>query len=323
MVSKAQKVRLGIFLISGACFLLILLISIAGSKLMEKRDYYYILYDNVSVNGLQVGGQVMYNGIRIGRVEDISIDQENIARVKVNISIKKDTPIKEDTEASLAIVGITGLKQIELTGGTNNAKTLPPKSRIKAGMSLFDNIGDKAASIADKVDIALANVIELTNKENQENLRLLLKDLREISNQSKEPINNALNNVDSLTYELVKTTQEANKLVHRLNTIAQSEKIDHILTNSEKITKNIADIDTKRIEKDLLETTKNLNETVNKANILMSRIDALVQKNSPDITSSIETLRETLDNLNEFSRMISDDPSILINFGSKKQTTNP
>lgn len=323
MVSKAQKVRLGIFLISGACFLLILLISIAGSKLMEKRDYYYILYDNVSVNGLQVGGQVMYNGIRIGRVEDISIDQENIARVKVNISIKKDTPIKEDTEASLAIVGITGLKQIELTGGTNNAKTLPPKSRIKAGMSLFDNIGDKAASIADKVDIALANVIELTNKENQENLRLLLKDLREISNQSKDPINNALNNVDSLTYELVKTTQEANKLVHRLNTIAQSEKIDHILTNSEKITKNIADIDTKRIEKDLLETTKNLNETVNKANILMSRIDALVQKNSPDITSSIETLRETLDNLNEFSRMISDDPSILINFGSKKQTTNP
>lgn len=303
--------------------MLILLISIAGSKLMEKRDYYYILYDNVSVNGLQVGGQVMYNGIRIGRVEDISIDQENIARVKVNISVKKDTPIKEDTEASLAIVGITGLKQIELTGGTNKAKTLPPKSRIKAGMSLFDNIGDKAVSIADKVDIALANVIELTNKENQENLRLLLKDLREISAQSKQPINNALNNVDSLTFELAKTTREANKLVQRLNAIAQSEKIDHILSNSEKITKNIAEIDTKRIEKDLLETTKNLNETVNKANILMSRIDALVQKNSPDITSSIETLRETLENLNEFSRMISDDPSILINFGSKKQITNP
>ncbi|MBP7562516.1 MAG: MCE family protein [Candidatus Cloacimonetes bacterium] len=322
MVSKAQKIRLGIFLLTGLICLLALLVLIAGSKMMEKRDRYYILYDNTSVNGLQIGGQVMYNGIRIGRIEDIQIDRKDVTRVIVDFTVRQGTPIKENTEATLVAVGITGLKQIELTGGTNDAKTIEPGSYVKPGKSLFDNISDKAESIANKVDVVLSNVIEITSKENQNNLKATLANLKKISEEVKQPINNSLTNVESLTYELAKTVMQANQILQRVSEIVENDKIEKTISNLEKTSSNLSKIDTKKIENEFFETSKKLNETVSKANILMNRIDALVQKNSPDINASIETLRETLENLNEFSRQISDDPSILINFGSKKQS-NP
>ncbi|HOD55480.1 MAG TPA: MlaD family protein, partial [Candidatus Cloacimonadota bacterium] len=265
---------------------------------------------------------VMYNGIRIGRIEDIQIDRKDVTRVIVDFTVRQGTPIKENTEATLVAVGITGLKQIELTGGTNDAKTIEPGSYVKPGKSLFDNISDKAESIANKVDVVLSNVIEITSKENQNNLKATLANLKKISEEVKQPINNSLTNVESLTYELAKTVMQANQILQRVSEIVENDKIEKTISNLEKTSSNLSKIDTKKIENEFFETSKKLNETVSKANILMNRIDALVQKNSPDINASIETLRETLENLNEFSRQISDDPSILINFGSKKQS-NP
>lgn len=320
MVSKAQKIRLGIFLLTGLSFLIILLVLVVGSKLMERRDRYYIIYDNTSVNGLNIGGKVMYNGISIGRIDDIRIDRKDITKVIVELTVKKDTPIKEDTEATLVMAGITGLKQIELSGGTNQAMTLEPDSFIKPGKSMIDNISDKAESIAIKIDSVLTNVVQITNQENQQNFSEMLANFKEISQNSKQPIANALNNIDSLTYQLALTTGKANQMVQQINKIIQSNKINNIVTNTEKFTANLSNINTKKIETELTESTQKLNETVTKANILLNRIDALVQKSSPDVISTIDNLRETVDNLNEFSRLISEDPSILIR--SRKQNTN-
>ncbi|MDD2650994.1 MAG: MlaD family protein [Candidatus Cloacimonetes bacterium] len=322
MVSKAQKVRLGVFLLIGFVFFTILIILIAGNKMMEKRDYYRIRYDNTSVSGLQIGGHVMYNGIKVGRIEGIQIDKKDISSVIIDLSVLKDTPIKSDTEATLVVVGITGLKQIELTGGTNEAENIQPGAYIKAGKSLFDNIGDKAELIADKVDRVLENIIDITNKENQKNLQETLANLSAISKEIKQPINNSMNNIETLTFELSQSLMQANQILEQINTIVQSGKINNIVDNLEQTSSNLANIDTKKLEKEFLQISEKLSETANKANILMSRIDALVQKNAPDINSSVESLRETLDNLNELSRQIADDPSLLMPFGSRRQA-NP
>jgi len=322
MVSKAQKVRLGVFLLIGFVFFTILIILIAGNKMMEKRDYYRIRYDNTSVSGLQIGGHVMYNGIKVGRIEGIQIDKKDISSVIIDLSVLKDTPIKSDTEATLVVAGITGLKQIELTGGTNEAENIQPGAYIKAGKSLFDNIGDKAELIADKVDRVLENIIDITNKENQKNLQETLANLSAISKEIKQPINNSMNNIETLTFELSQSLMQANQILEQINTIVQSGKINNIVDNLEQTSSNLANIDTKKLEKEFLQISEKLSETANKANILMSRIDALVQKNAPDINSSVESLRETLDNLNELSRQIADDPSLLMPFGSRRQA-NP
>lgn len=102
MVSKATKVRLGVFLVAGAVLVLVFAAAVAGNRLTQKWDSYFIVFDNYPVSGLQVGGNVNYQGIKVGRVEDVRIDPKDVNRVIVTINIEPGTPIKEDTEAVLS-----------------------------------------------------------------------------------------------------------------------------------------------------------------------------------------------------------------------------
>ena len=93
-VTRAQKVRLGIFLVVSALLLIGGLVILAGARLGEKRDLYFVRYaeGEVSLNGLDVGSPVKYSGIRVGRVDRISIDPSDVSVIVVTISAKPIWP---------------------------------------------------------------------------------------------------------------------------------------------------------------------------------------------------------------------------------------
>lgn len=88
MANKAQKFRLGVFLITGFTLIVITIIVIAGANLSQQRDIYYINFLNESVGGLDVGSKVNYQGIGVGRVEEIVISPQDVTAIIVTISIK-------------------------------------------------------------------------------------------------------------------------------------------------------------------------------------------------------------------------------------------
>jgi len=99
MVSKSQKIRLGIFIIVGLVFLFVLIGIIVGTKLFDKKDIYFIAYKDQSVSGMNVGSAVQYHGIRVGRIEELDIDKDDVTTVIVEISVKAGTPIKTDVKS--------------------------------------------------------------------------------------------------------------------------------------------------------------------------------------------------------------------------------
>lgn len=76
-----------------------------------------------SVSGLAVGDTVQYRGIDVGTVKSMRIDPENPRLIVVDVSLRKETPVKTDTRASLTLKGITGVVFIELNGADPAAKT--------------------------------------------------------------------------------------------------------------------------------------------------------------------------------------------------------
>ena len=138
MATKAQKVRLSIFLIISSSVLLLFFIVLAGNRLLKHMDIYYIIYEDISVTGLEPGAAVKFRGVQVGRVSGLAV--QDAASVRIEIEVERDTPIKKDTVAILTLVGITGLKFIELTGGSVGSEPLPVGSNITAGQSLFENI---------------------------------------------------------------------------------------------------------------------------------------------------------------------------------------
>src|ERR1700761_2773985 len=83
------------------------------------RDY--DIYDIVSdgpVRGISQGGEVHFNGIKVGEVQRIALDPANASRVIARIKVTSDVPIKTDSYATLEPQGVTGVNYVQITAGT-------------------------------------------------------------------------------------------------------------------------------------------------------------------------------------------------------------
>jgi len=312
MVSKAQKIRLGIFLLFGFSLTIVFMALVAGNKLIERRDYYYISYEDTSVSGLEVGGQVKYHGIRIGRVDEIQIDKEDIRRIIVKVSLEAGTPIKEDVRANLAPVGITGLMQIELSGGTNQAKLLKPDSKIQAGTSTFESISGKAEVIAKKLEVVLSNLANITNVQNRkklantlENLDNIIENVDNAIENNQQSITKIVANLDSTSYHLTQLAESAGKTMEELKLMINSKELKNSLNNFSEFSDKLAKADIGKL-------IEELNAVITSANNTFTHVDLTVLKGRKDVLTTLETLKETIDYLNEFSRQISEEPSIIL-----------
>ena len=293
MVSKSQKIRLGVFIIVALVLLFIMVGIIVGTKLFDKKDFYFIEYKDQSVSGLNIGSAVQYHGIRVGRIEELSIDKEDVTTVIVEISVKEGTPIKTDVKAVMAAVGITGLKQIELIGGDPRNENLKPSSYIQPGESTLDVITDKAQDIASKIDEIFRNIANILDERTQKNIQEVvdntnssLKNINLILDDNRESLNESIENIARISSELA-------NLLTTINNVTQQLDLNQFNMTVSNINKSVDD---------LTEAFNNINYTV--------------LESQDDIIETIRLLKESMQNINEFSRMISENPSLLLKSSS-------
>ena len=72
MSRKVNKTVIGLF-VAGALALLIIGIAVFGSGVLFKQTNKFVLYFDGSVKGLSIGAPVMFRGVGIGSVKDISL----------------------------------------------------------------------------------------------------------------------------------------------------------------------------------------------------------------------------------------------------------
>ena len=170
MATRAQQIRLGIFFLVSLAVLALFFSVVAGSHLLSQRDTYYIEFTDMPISGLNKGASVKYLGLSIGRIEDISIAPDDLATVVVEISIDKEraeNAIRTDTEARMASLGITGLKYIELFGGSDAAQVLAPGATIAASETFFSNLQERAEVLSSKIEQSVDKLNALLSSENQ------------------------------------------------------------------------------------------------------------------------------------------------------------
>ncbi len=320
MISRAQKIRAGIFFFLSTFLLVGFLFLVVGKTLFRNRDYYYITYNNTSVNGLQLGSAVKYYGITIGRVEDIKFTEDNLNDVVVEISVKAGTPIREDVKAALSGVGVTGLKQIEITGGSDDAEILEPGSEIESGQSMISDITGKAEIIAEKSELLINNLNHLTNPANREKIANILastdnlmENLNRIIEENTVSVRSLVANSDTISVKMKDLLTSTDLAVNRINDILMSDEIDNILANTEAVTDSIRETKIKKlINYDIVNSINNLNRAVKQMNDTFTHIDLTVLNGRDDFLNMIKDVEETLEYLREFSRQINENPSALI-----------
>jgi len=92
MNKKGNKTVIGVFVV-GALILLLVAIVVFGSGDLFKRTNKFVLYFDGSVKGLSIGAPVMFRGVSIGTVKDISLIYDSKAgtiTLPVIVEIQQD-----------------------------------------------------------------------------------------------------------------------------------------------------------------------------------------------------------------------------------------
>ena len=174
----------GLFIIAltvGAAFMFVWL-----AKAGNRDDVLYRIHFAESVSGLSLGDAVKFHGVDVGTVKTLAIDNADPSLVQVDVSLRKDTPVKTDTKASLKLKGITGTLFVELNGAGVDAKNLveatpagqipeipSEKSKLTTLLDALPNVIEKFSSMETKASKMITDVGKVTGtmKEAAENAK--------------------------------------------------------------------------------------------------------------------------------------------------------
>ncbi len=186
MENRASYIFVGGFVLIFLAATIGMAVWLAGVDFNETPRRYAIMFDG-DVTGLTVGSAVRYRGVPVGSVAQIRIAPENVERVKVLVDVSRNTPIKTDTVAQLALQGITGVAFVQLTGGTHEAKLLLPERKgaipvIASRPSVLQRVITRLPEIIEKVDRISGSLVKLFD---DRNIALLNSTLASIERTSR------------------------------------------------------------------------------------------------------------------------------------------
>jgi phospholipid/cholesterol/gamma-HCH transport system substrate-binding protein len=273
--TRADLVKVGLFVTGTAAILATGLLWLAGSHLFRPVHTFDVLFDG-SVSGLNAGANVEYQGVVVGRVRDIRLTGDIPPRVQVVVDLDPATPVRNDTRAALVGSLVTGIKFIQLQGGTAAAGALASGGTIPGEAPSLEQFRDRLTDIADRVnDILRGLQRDVFTPENGAKLNALLENLGAVA----ASLNNAME-----AFRGEETTRDVAALVRRLSAAAGSA--DALL-------------------KDFRAGARAANELVRRTDAQVAgtgrSLDALVA----DLTTATSRLQETLD-------VIRSDPAVLL-----------
>jgi len=161
-------------------------------------------------SGLRNGGSVNFNGIRIGEVMSVKLD--NPRRVVALAMVENSAPIRRDTLVGLEFQGLTGVAAISLKGGDEAA---PPVPLDEDGVPVLSADPNALQDVTEAIRSTLQNVNRIV-ADNQESVKNSLRNLETFTAalaRNSEKIDNVMLKVDGVM-------GKADSLMMGLNSIA-------------------------------------------------------------------------------------------------------
>jgi len=312
--TKAERIRLGIFVMLMSFLVLGTAAFLIGKKITEKFIPYKTRFME-SVDGLNPGAKVKLNGIVVGQVTGLEVDSEDLTAVIVKFEVSAGTPVKTTMTANLiGGISLTGLKSIELSGGAPNDPNAPKGDFIRSSVSGLKQISGQAEVMAEKIEGIMNNLLNITNEYNQRRFTNIATNLDNITTK-----------LDAVwarnTTDISEMPKYAKSLLENSNAVAEESKttIHKITTAVVKLDSLVSHMDKKIQGAQIEALVKSANDAAKSIELLAKRTDQLVYRNQEDLSATARYLKEAVENLNDVSRQVRENPSLLIRGEEKQQ----
>jgi len=311
MASRRQKVKVGVFLFFSILFLVIILALISGTQRFPTAIYHVIF--NESVTGLDKGGDVRFNGVLVGTVDDILIGPSGSVDVVLKIRKDKLPEIRDGITAKLALRGITGIAYVELSGAGYGG-VIPPGYTIPSEISFISNVTTRFPEILE----SLNEILVKTNKalgEPEYKFKEKVSDLFTGIDKASTAMSGFANEATSQTRIV---SQNLNDLIENLDTEVKDTKtqLDRSLASLEKTIQNmngkVSQLDLRTTQDKIQNLADRVSSTTLSLERFMSNTSQSVSHTEYNLHRSLLQLQSTLGSIERLVRILEADPSVLL-----------
>ncbi len=188
MERDAHYAAVGIATVALMAALAVFAIWLARLSFSEDYDIYDIVFYG-PVRGLSEGGEVHFNGIRVGEVTALNLDPVKGDQVIARVRLNGTTPVRVTSRAQLEPQGITGLNYIQITAG--NPESVLLKSQYADNIvPVIQSQPSPIAELLSGSGTVLAQTVDALNRVNRilsdENIRSFSTSVRNVEALSSE-----------------------------------------------------------------------------------------------------------------------------------------
>jgi phospholipid/cholesterol/gamma-HCH transport system substrate-binding protein len=257
------------------------------------RTYDVVFY--TPVNGLTKGGEVHFNGIKVGEVTDLKLGVNNPKEVVATVRLDAETPVRADSRATLEPQGVTGLVFIQITPGTEKAGLMIERTPgydhpvIKADAGTLDRLLAGSGSVLESALESLNRINKLMSERNIKNV-----------SDSLENIENLTQNVAELTEEL-KGRKQLLDDAHDTMIAAKgtAEAITRLSDTTNVVMANRAPVTLDGIDLATAKLAKAAEDLSSLANSLEKPANEVSDSTLPQVEESLRNINEAANALND------------------------
>ncbi|SNY94307.1 phospholipid/cholesterol/gamma-HCH transport system substrate-binding protein [Cohaesibacter sp. ES.047] len=262
-----------------------------------------------SVAGLIKGGQVMFNGIKVGDVKGLNYDPDNPQYVRAYLDVDSEIPLKKDSRIELSFQGLTGVGTVEIKGGSADLPDLldqPGTPELTASTSALQDLMSGARQILARADSVLKKVEGVVDT-NEGRISNSIENVEAFTNALKNNTGNidtfladasgAAKGLTSLSAKLETLSGRAEKLMEAVNPESVRNSVANIETFSDKLASASGQFD--GVVKDVSEAAKGINDFSANLSTSLGKVDTLVESVDPatvrKAVASLQTFAASLD----------------------------
>lgn len=239
-----------------------ILLFIWGYSFLKGRDlftnYKNLYVEYVNVEGLTVSSPVTINGLVVGKVNSIVINNET-GKIKVEMQINSDFPIKKSSVAEIYAPSPIGGKQIAILPTKEGQDAVNGDFLISSSkLGLTDELAKQIEPLKDKITKLL------------DNANVMLENVNQVLDaKSKENLRNSLANLNETLAQFKGASKEVNEM------LAQNKsKISGTMSNVEKASANFSKVSDSLAKANIGQTVKNLEKTLANVDKMMGDMQA-------------------------------------------------
>ncbi|MDQ7783475.1 MAG: MlaD family protein [Desulfomonilaceae bacterium] len=264
MSSQVQKFKIGLFVVVSLALAIVITIWLGASRFLEVSQT-AVAYFSESVQGLETAGPVKFRGVPVGRVKSIRLAPDG-RLIEVVLSLNKNFEITEGLGIKINMLGLTGLKYLEMDNFRPDQMKEPIELSFKPEYPVIATYPSDIREIGN----ALEAIFQKIKDVDVGNISLnLLRVTAKLDKILSDP------GFDTLGTEIASTVSEMKDGARKLNQeISRVQRTRAITRNLDKTSELLA------------EST----ETVRSANRLISRTDNNINRLSRKLEISADNI---------------------------------